>query len=124
MKKLLIISVIFIISSCTKKIDLTGDWKADILVINNSEEKKNPFSSITYFKADNYVIYFNKIYRYELEEDSIAFYNSENPTEIKYKMGIDLVDDNNIIFYYSREVVDSTNSTIYIPYHSKWKRLK
>ena len=124
MKKLLIISVIFIISSCTKKIDLTGDWKADILVINNSEEKKNPFSSITYFKADNYVIYFNKIYRYELEKDSIAFYNSENPTEIKYKMGIDLVDDNNIIFYYSREVVDSTNSTIYIPYHSKWKRLK
>ena len=124
MKKLLIISVIFIISSCTKKIDLTGDWKADILVINNSEEKKNPFSSITYFKADNYVIYFNKIYRYELEEDSIAFYNSENPTEIKYKMGIDLVDDNNIIFYYSRKVVDSTNSTIYIPYHSKWKRLK
>ena len=124
MKKLLIISVIFIISSCTKKIDLTGDWKADILVINNSEEKKNPFSSITYFKADNYVIYFNKIYRYELEEDSIAFYNSENPTELKYKMGIDLVDDNNIIFYYSREVVDSTNSTIYIPYHSKWKRLK
>ena len=124
MKKLLIISVIFIISSCTKKIDLTGDWKADILVINNSEEKENPFSSITYFKADNYVIYFNKIYRYELEEDSIAFYNSEKPTELKYKMGIDLVDDNNIIFYYSREVVDSTNSTIYIPYHSKWKRLK
>ncbi len=124
MKKLLIILVIFIISSCTKKIDLTGDWKADILVINNSEEKENPFSSITYFKADNYVIYFNKIYRYELEEDSIAFYNSEKPTELKYKMGIDLVDDNNIIFYYSREVVDSTNSTIYIPYHSKWKRLK
>lgn len=124
MKKLLIILVIFIISSCTKKIDLTGDWKADILVINNSEEKENPFSSITYFKADNYVIYFNKIYRYELEKDSIAFYNSENPSELKYKMGIDLVDDNNIIFYYSREVVDSTNSTIYIPYHSKWKRLK
>ena len=124
MKKLLIISVIFIISSCTKKIDLTGDWKADILVINNSEEKKNPFSSITYFKADNYVIYFNKIYRYELEEDSIAFYDSENLTELKYKMGIDLVDEDNIIFYYSRKVVDSTNSTIYIPYHSKWKRLK
>jgi hypothetical protein len=124
MKKLLIISVIFIISSCTKKIDLTGDWKADVLVINNSEEKENPFSSITYFKADNYVIYFNKIYRYELEEDSIAFYNSENSTDLKYKMGIDLVDEDNIILYYSRKVVDSTNSTIYIPYHSKWKRLK
>tara|TARA_B100001559_G_scaffold264705_1_gene230619 strand:- start:233 stop:607 length:375 start_codon:yes stop_codon:yes gene_type:complete len=124
MKKLLIISVIFIISSCAKKIDLTGDWKASTLVIDNTEEKENPFSSITYFKADNYVIYFNKIYRYELEEDSIAFYDSENLTELKYKMGIDLVDEDNIIFYYSRKVVDSTNSTIYIPYHSKWKRLK
>tara|TARA_Y100000748_G_scaffold304030_1_gene311398 strand:- start:5309 stop:5683 length:375 start_codon:yes stop_codon:yes gene_type:complete len=124
MKKLLIISVIFIISSCAKKIDLTGDWKASTLVIDNTEEKENPFSSITYFKADNYVIYFNKIYRYELEEDSIAFYNSENLTELKYKMKIDLVDEDNIIFYYSRKVVDSTNSTIYIPYHSKWKRLK
>ena len=124
MKKLLIILLIFIISSCAKKIDLTGDWKASTLVIDNTEEKENPFSSITYFKADNYVIYFNKIYRYELEEDSIAFYDSENLTELKYKMGIDLVDEDNIIFYYSRKVVDSTNSTIYIPYHSKWKRLK
>jgi hypothetical protein len=103
---------------------LTGDWKASTLVIDNTEEKENPFSSITYFKADNYVIYFNKIYRYELEEDSIAFYNSENPTELKYKMGIDIIDNDNIILYYARKVVDSTNSTIYIPYHSKWKRLK
>jgi len=124
MKKLLIISVIFIISSCAKKIDLTGDWKASTLVIENAEERENPFSSITYFKADNYVIYFGSIYRYEIEKDSIAFYKSENPTELKYKMGIDIVDNDNIIFYYSRRVVDSTNSIIYIPYHSKWERLK
>ena len=57
MKNLLIISLI-IISSCSKKIDLKGEWKASVLVINNSEEKEDPFRAITHFKADNFVIYF------------------------------------------------------------------
>ena len=37
MKKVLIISVIFVISSCTSKIDLREDWKATHLVINNED---------------------------------------------------------------------------------------
>ena len=122
MKNLLIISLI-IISSCSKKIDLKGEWKASVLVINNSEQKEDPFRAITHFKADNFVIYFESLYRYELEEDSIAFYYGENPTELKYKVGIEIVDEDNIILYYDREVIDSTNSIIRIPYHSKWKRL-
>ena len=60
MKNLLIISLI-IISSCSKKIDLKGEWKASVLVINNSEEKEDPFRAITHFKADN-LLFTLKVY--------------------------------------------------------------
>ncbi len=124
MKNTLIILVILTFSSCTKKIDLNGDWKASVLVVNNSDIREVPNFPITYFKSDNYVIYFESIYKYEIDNDSIAFYYGDNPTELKYKMGIDIVDDDNIIFYYDREIIDSTNSKIIIPYHSKWYRIK
>ena len=71
-----------------------------------------------------YIIYFESIYRYEIEKDSIAFYFGEEPDKLNYKMKIDIIDNNNIIFYYDRKVKDSTDRVKFIPYHSKWKRIE
>lgn len=124
MKKHIIIILILIFYSCTNTIDLKGDWKATKLVIDNSREVDVPQFPITYFKDDNYIIYFESIYRYEIEKDSIAFYFGEEPDKLNYKMKIDIIDNNNIIFYYDRKVKDSTDRVKFIPYHSKWKRIE
>ena len=124
MKKHIIIILILIFYSCTNTIDLKGDWKATKLVIDNSREVDVPQFPITYFKDDNYIIYFESIYRYEIEKDSIAFYFGEEPDKLNYKMKIDIIDNNNLIFYYDRKVKDSTDRVKFIPYHSKWKRIE
>ena len=124
MKKHIIIILILIFYSCTNTIDLKGDWKATKLVIDNSREVDVPQFPLTYFKDDNYIIYFESIYRYEIEKDSIAFYFGEEPDKLNYKMKIDIIDNNNIIFYYDRKVKDSTDRVKFIPYHSKWKRIE
>ena len=124
MQKQIIIILILIFYSCTNTIDLKGDWKATKLVINNSREVDVPQFPITYFKDDNYIIYFESIYRYEIEKDSIAFYFGEEPDKLNYKMKIDIIDNNNLIFYYDRKVKDSTDRVKFIPYHSKWKRIE
>lgn len=124
MKKVLIISVIFIISSCTSKIDLRGDWKATHLVINNEDSVGVPSFPLTYFKSDSLVIYFERLMKYSIHGDSIIFINESNPrdTVLKYKM--EIINEDNLIFYYSRKVTDSTNNIINIPYHSFWERKK
>ena len=124
MKKQIIIILILIFYSCTNTIDLKGDWKATKLVIDNSREVDVPQFPLTYFKDDNYIIYFESIYRYEIEKDSIAFYFGEEPDKLNYKMKIDIIDNNNLIFYYDRKVKDSTDRVKLIPYHSKWKRIE
>ena len=108
MQKQIIIILILIFYSCTNTINLKGDWKATKLVIDNSREVDVPQFPITYFKDDNYIIYFESIYRYEIEKDSIAFYFGEEPDKLNYKMKIDIIDNNNLIFYYDRKVKDST----------------
>ena len=124
MKKQIIIILILVFYSCTNTINLKGDWKATKLVIDNSREVDVPQFPITYFKDDNYIIYFESIYRYEIEKDSIAFYFGEEPDKLNYKMKIDIIDNNNLIFYYDRKVKDSTDRVKFIPYHSKWKRIE
>lgn len=124
MQKQIIIILILIFYSCTNTINLKGDWKATKLVIDNSREVDVPQFPITYFKDDNYIIYFESIYRYEIEKDSIAFYFGEEPDKLNYKMKIDIIDNNNLIFYYDRKVKDSTDRVKFIPYHSKWKRIE
>ena len=124
MKKQIIIILILVFYSCTNTINLKGDWKATKLVIDNSRQVDVPQFPITYFKDDNYIIYFESIYRYEIEKDSIAFYFGEEPDKLNYKMKIDIIDNNNLIFYYDRKVKDSTDRVKFIPYHSKWKRIE
>ena len=124
MQKQIIIILILVFYSCTNTINLKGDWKATKLVIDNSREVDVPQFPITYFKDDNYIIYFESIYRYEIEKDSIAFYFGEEPDKLNYKMKIDIIDNNNLIFYYDRKVKDSTDRVKFIPYHSKWKRIE
>lgn len=124
MKKPIIIILILFFYSCSQNIDLKGDWRATKLVIDNSREVDVPQFPITYFKDDNYIIYFESIYRYEIQKDSIAFYFGDDPDKLNYKMKIDIIDNNNIIFYYDRKKTDSTDSVKFIPYHSKWKRIE
>lgn len=124
MKKVLIISVIFIISSCTSEIDLRGDWKATQLVVNNTDSVEVPIFSPTFFKSDSLVIYFGRLMRYHMKGDSIIFINDIEPTDtiLRYKM--EIVDEDHFTFYYSRKVFDTLNNINYIPYKSYWERIK
>ena len=85
MKKPIIIILILFFYSCSQNIDLKGDWRATKLVIDNSREVDVPQFPITYFKDDNYIIYFESIYRYEIQKDSIAFYFGDDPDKLNYK---------------------------------------
>ena len=83
MKNTLIILVILIFSSCTNKIDLVGDWKATLLVVNNTDSVEVPIFQPTFFKSDSLVIYFGRLMRYHMKGDSIIFINDIEPTDTK-----------------------------------------
>tara|TARA_B100000579_G_C22846368_1_gene864653 strand:+ start:4270 stop:4647 length:378 start_codon:yes stop_codon:yes gene_type:complete len=125
MKKLLFIFLIFFSNSCKEKEELIGDWKLVEFMRDNEIQNELPNFPITYFKKDNFVIYFEKLMSYKIEGDSIIFSQAtENKNEI-FRMKIEITDENNFTFYYKRQVTNNLNDSTYlIPLYSKWKRIE
>ena len=125
MKKLLFIFLIFFSNSCKEKEELIGDWKLVEFMRDNEIQNELPNFPITYFKKDNFVIYFEKLMSYKIEGDSMIFSQAtENKNEI-FRMKIEITDENNFTFYYKRQVTNNLNDSTYlIPLYSKWKRIE
>tara|TARA_Y100000748_G_scaffold260642_1_gene228459 strand:+ start:896 stop:1267 length:372 start_codon:yes stop_codon:yes gene_type:complete len=123
MRKLSLITLIFLYS-CSKEIDLRGDWMP-IEFMNNgtiTNELKN-FPN-TYIRNDNIIIYFDDVMYYKIKGDSMLFMPEDDISKVIAKKKIEIIDNNTFIFHYDRKIFNDTTKTITkIPYYSKWKRI-
>lgn len=123
MKNVLIILFIIFISSCSNKVELTGDWKINGFIVNDIKSEITPNFSPIFFKTDSLVIYFSQLNRYSVKRDSIFLYDLENDN-MTNKMGIEFVDKNNFNLHYTRYLKNPDNDSIKtIPYESQWTKV-
>tara|TARA_B100000586_G_scaffold44588_1_gene28876 strand:- start:193 stop:570 length:378 start_codon:yes stop_codon:yes gene_type:complete len=124
MRNLIYFVVLIVTFSCSKQIELKGDWKINALVIDNIERKEVPEFPIISFRSDNLVFYFNTLWVYEIQGDSLFLAYQEEPEKIAQAFKIDFIDANHINLNYSRRIaIDSILGFIYIPYQSQWLKI-
>jgi len=124
MRDIICFFILIITFSCSKPIELKGDWKVNALVIDNITKKTVPRFPIMSFRSDNLVFYFGTLWIYEIQGDSIFLAYQEEPTKIAQAFKIDFVDHNHINLNYSRRIaIDSILGFIYIPYQSQWSKI-
>jgi len=124
MRKIIYFFTLIITFSCSKPIELKGDWKMNVFLENNIEKEAPVQPPIISFRSDNFVFYFNALMVYELENDSLFLAYEENPEQIIRAFKIDFIDNNHINLNYSRRIaIDSILGFIYIPYQSQWSKI-
>jgi hypothetical protein len=124
MRKLIYFFVLIITFSCSKPIELKGDWEANTLIIDNIKREDFPEFPIISFRSDNLVFYFNTLWVYEIDGDSLFLAYPEKPEKIAKAFKIDFINQDQINLNYSRKVaVDSIISFIYVPYQSQWSKI-
>ena len=124
MRKIICFFTLIITFSCSKPIELKGDWKVNALVIDNIKKENVPKFPIISFRSDNLVFYFNTLWVYELDGDSLFLAYPEKPEKIAKAFKIDFINQDQINLNYSRKVaVDSIISFIYVPYQSQWSKI-
>ena len=112
MRKIIYFFTLIIIFSCSKPIELKGDWKMNVLLENNIEKPSPVQPPIISFRSDNLVFYFNTLMVYELEDDSLFLAYEENPEQIIRAFKIDFIDSDHINLSYLRKVLQSQWSKI------------
>jgi len=124
MRDIICFFILIITFSCSKPIELKGDWKVNALVVDNIKRENVPKFPIISFRSDNLVFYFGTLWTYELEGDSLFLAYQEEPEKIAQALKIDFIDNNHINLNYSRRIaVDSILDFIYIPYQSQWSKI-
>ena len=124
MRKIIYFFTLIITFSCSKPIELKGDWKVNALVVDNIKRENVPKFPIISFRSDNLVFYFGTLWVYELEGDSLFLAYQEEPEKIAQAFKIDFIDNNHINLNYSRRIaIDSILGFIYIPYQSQWSKI-
>ena len=125
MRKIICFITLIIIFSCSKPIELKGDWKMNVFLENNVEKKAPVQSPILSFRSDNLVFYFNALMVYELEGDSLFLAYEENPEQIIRTFKIDFIDQDHINLSYLRKVqVDSFSTALKnITLQSQWSKI-
>ena len=127
MRKLIYFFILIITFSCSKPIkpiELKGDWKANTLIVDNIKSEDFPEFPIISFRSDNLVFYFNTLWVYEIQGDSLFLAYQEEPEKIAQAFKIDFIDANHINLNYSRRIaIDSILGFIYIPYQSQWLKI-
>ena len=116
---------LIIIVSCSKPIELKGDWKMNVLLENNIEKPSPVQPPIISFRSDNLVFYFNTLMVYELEDDSLFLAYEENPEQIIRAFKIDFIDSDHINLSYLRKVpIDSFPTVLKnITLQSQWSKI-
>jgi len=125
MRKLIYFFVLIITFSCSKPIELKGDWEANALIIDNIKREDFPEFPIISFRSDNLVFYFNTLMVYKLKEDSLYLTYEENPEQIIRAFKIDFIDQDHINLSYLRKVqVDSFSTALKnITLQSQWSKI-
>ena len=124
MRDIICFFILIITFSCSKPIELKGDWKMNVFLENNVEKEAPVQPPIMSFRSDNLVFYFGTLWTYKLEGDSLFLAYQEEPEKIAQALKIDFIDHNHINLNYSRRIaVDSILGFIYIPYQSQWSKI-
>ena len=125
MRKIIYFFTLIIIFSCSKPIELKGDWKMNVLLENNIEKPSPVQPPIISFRSDNLVFYFNTLMVYELEDDSLFLAYEENPEQIIRAFKIDFIDQDHINLSYLRKVqIDSFPTALKnITLQSQWSKI-
>ena len=125
MRKIIYFFTLIITFSCSKPIELKGDWKMNVLLENNVEKEAPVQPPIISFRSDNLVFYFNTLMVYELENDSLFLAYEENPEQIIRAFKIDFIDQDHINLSYLRKVpVDSFPTALKnITLQSQWSKI-
>ena len=125
MRKIIYFFTLIIIFSCSKPIELKGDWKMNVLLENNIEKPSPVQPPIISFRSDNLVFYFNTLMVYELEDDSLFLAYEENPEQIIRAFKIDFIDSDHINLSYLRKVpIDSFPTVLKnITLQSQWSKI-
>ena len=104
MRDIICFFILIITFSCSKPIELKGDWKVNALVVDNIKRENVPKFPIISFRSDNLVFYFGTLWTYELEGDSLFLAYQEEPDKIAQALKIDFIDDDHINLNYSRRI--------------------
>ncbi len=125
MRKIICFFTLIITFSCSKPIELKGDWKMNVLLENNTEKPLPVQPPIISFRSDNLVFYFNTLMVYKLKEDSLYLTYEENPEQIIRAFKIDFIDQDHINLSYLRKVqVDSFSTALKnITLQSQWSKI-
>ncbi len=125
MRKIIYFFTLIIIFSCSKPIELKGDWKMNVLLENNIEKPSPVQPPIISFRSNNLVFYFNTLMVYKLKEDSLYLTYEENPEQIIRAFKIDFIDQDHINLSYLRKVqVDSFSTALKnITLQSQWSKI-
>ena len=125
MRKIIYFFTLIITFSCSKPIELKGDWKMNVLLENNTEKPLPVQPPIISFRSDNLVFYFNTLMVYKLKEDSLYLTYEENPEQIIRAFKIDFIDQDHINLSYLRKVqVDSFSTALKnITLQSQWSKI-
>ncbi len=125
MRKIIYFFTLIVTFSCSKPIELKGDWKMNVLLENNIEKPSPVQPPIISFRSDNFVFYFNALMVYELENDSLFLAYEENPEQIIRAFKIDFIDQDHINLSYLRKVqVDSFSTALKnITLQSQWSKI-
>jgi len=125
------IFLLLIFISCSPKKDfvLGGDWKLENIfkegekVICKTPSGDDCPVMITSYRSDNLVFFYNNLLTYNLEGDSLFFFN-EQTGKLQNAFRLKIIDDKNYSLTFIRRLkIDSTN-TIDITYKSLWSKVE
>ncbi len=125
MRDIICFFILIITFSCSKPIELKGDWKMNVFLENNIEKEAPVQPPIISFRSDNFVFYFNALMVYELENDSLFLAYEENPEQIIRAFKIDFIDQDHINLSYLRKVPVDSFPTAFknITLQSQWSKI-
>jgi len=124
MRDIICFFILIITFSCSKPIELKGDWKVNALMVDNIKRENVPKFPIISFRSDNLVFYFGTLWVYEIDGDSLFLAYQEEPEKIAQAFKIDLIDHDHFNLNYLRKIpIDSILGFIYIPYQSQWSKI-
>ena len=124
MRDIICFFILIITFSCSKPIELKGDWKVNALMVDNIKRENVPKFPIISFRSDNLVFYFGTLWVYEIDGDSLFLAYQEEPEKMAQAFKIDLIDHDHFNLNYLRKIpIDSILGFIYIPYQSQWSKI-
>jgi len=125
MRYLISLVGLFILFSCSslEKDNFSGDWKLVNLFRDNEAipSLEGP-TTITSFRSDNLVFYYNTLMYYKVQDDSLFLYD-EQTNDLSRAFKYEFMDDDILSLNFSRKIKLDSVKTTEIIYESIWSKV-